>query len=73
MDDAAAVERRPTLSHHHGQRESITFGMLATMAAAGIADERHRIADEDGQGRTTTTTGEMQSTWEEALARSGMP
>ena len=51
MDDAAAVERRLTSSRHRGRRASITFGMLATMAAAGIADERHRIADEDGRRR----------------------
>jgi hypothetical protein len=49
IDDAAAVERRPTLSRHHGRRGSIAFGMLATTAAAGIADERHRITDEDGR------------------------
>jgi hypothetical protein len=32
-----------------GRRASIAFGMLATTAAAGIADERHRIADNDGR------------------------
>jgi hypothetical protein len=45
IDNAAAVERRPTLSRHCGRRASIAFGMLATTAAAGIADERHRIAE----------------------------
>jgi hypothetical protein len=52
MDDAAAVEWCRTLSHHCRRRASITVGMRATMtAAAGNTDERHRIADEDGQGQ----------------------